>query len=467
MNDLFIPPIPANSASAIRTSANPSSGPPKGVHVAIIGGGASGVLMAVHLLRQPFTARVTLIERSGAMGTGVAYSTIDPEHLLNTRLHNMSGFPEDPQHFHAWLQRHQDTTVNDQGFVSRATYGRYLGALLAEWDADSRLTRIYQDVTDLTETASGVTLHLADRNTLQADRAVLATGHVIPDQAREWPLTDGWTPQEPPPPQSRIIIIGSGLSMVDQVLTILRSGHTGPILSLSRRGLLPRDHTATKPMQLDSKHLPRAASASTLLAWARGRARAAVAQGGTWRDAVDGIRPHVATLWRGLPVPERARFLRHAATWWDVHRHRITPGSQTALHQAILDGQLTIRKTVSQDAVVRPEGGLFAYIRPYGSTQSDAISASRIIDCRGIRRDPELNATPLVQSLLAQKAARIDPLRIGLEVDAHCRLIAHDGGVSPRIHVVGPASRAAFWEITAIPDIREQVARLAVEIAVI
>lgn len=467
MNDLFIPPIAANSASANRTSANLPSGPPKGAQVAIIGGGASGVLMAVHLLRQPNTARITLIERSGAMGAGVAYSTVDPEHLLNTRVHNMSGFPDDPHHFHAWLQRHQDTTVNDQGFVSRATYGSYLAALLAEWDADPRLHRIYQQVTNLAETATGVTLQLADGQTLQADRAVLATGHVIPDQAREWPLTDAWQPQEPPPPQSRIIIIGSGLSMVDQVLSILRSGHQGPILSLSRRGLLPRDHAVTKPMKLDSKHLPSVASAATLLAWARGLARAAVAQGGTWRDAVDGIRPHVVTLWRGLPTPERARFLRHAATWWDVHRHRIPPGSQAALHQAILDGQLTIRKAAFQDAVVRPEGGFFAYIRPFGTQDTEAITAARIVDCRGIRRDPEKNATPLVASLLAQKSARIDPLRIGLEVDAHCRLIRQDGSVSPRIHVVGPASRAAFWEITAIPDIREQVARLAVEIAVV
>lgn len=457
MKDLFAPTL----------SANLSSGPPQGAHVAIIGGGASGVLMAVHLLRQPNTARVTLIERAGAMGAGIAYSTIDPEHLLNTRVHNMSGFPEDPQHFHAWLQRHHDTTVSDKGFVSRATYGRYLGALLAEWDADPRLTRLYQHVTDLRETESGVTLQLADGQTLHADRAVLATGHVVPDQAREWPLVDAWAPQEPPPPQSRIIIIGSGLSMVDQVLSILRAGHTGPIISLSRRGLLPRDHTATKPMSLEAKHLPRGASAATLLAWARGLARAAVAQGGNWRDAVDGIRPHVTTLWRSLPTPERARFLRHAATWWDVHRHRIPPQSQTAVHQAILDGQLTIRKAAFQEAVPRAEGGFFAYIRPYGSKGSETITAARIIDCRGIRRDPEQHATPLVKSLLAQKAARIDPLRIGLEVDAQCRLIRHDGGVSPRIHVIGPASRAAFWEITAIPDIREQVARLAAEIAVV
>ena len=80
MKDLRTPSIAAKDPSA-----NPSSGPPTRAHIAIIDGGASGVLMAVHLLRQPNTARVMLIERSGAMGAGVAYITADPrtsvEHL--------------------------------------------------------------------------------------------------------------------------------------------------------------------------------------------------------------------------------------------------------------------------------------------------------------------------------------------------------------------------------------------------
>lgn len=458
-----LPPEPTPAALSPDLSSGDQVG---GDGILIIGGGASGVLMAVHLLRQPATSRVTLIEGRGAMGAGIAYATTDPEHLLNTRVHNMSAFPDDPQHFHRWLlQQPEGAEVGDQGFVRRASYGTYLAELLAESDNDPRLRRVFQQVVGLSETDSGVVAHLADGQSMQGSRAVLATGHVTPDQSREWPLAGAWQPLPPPPPQSRIIIIGSGLSMVDQVLSILRSGHKGPILSLSRRGLLPRDHATTKPLQLQPDQLPLGASAATLLQWARGLGRAAEAQGGSWRDAVDGIRPHVRTLWRALPLPERARFLRHAATWWDVHRHRIPPQSQARLDQAILDGQLIIRKAAFQTAQARPEGGYYAYVRPFRTSETETISAARIVDCRGIRRDPEQHASALVASLLAQGAARIDPLRIGLDVDEQGRLIGRNGGVSARIQVVGPAARAAFWEITAIPDIREQVAQIARQIA--
>lgn len=52
--------------------------------VTIIGGGASGVLLAAHLLRDPETdIRVTLLERRGQFGQGVAYSASQREHKVN------------------------------------------------------------------------------------------------------------------------------------------------------------------------------------------------------------------------------------------------------------------------------------------------------------------------------------------------------------------------------------------------
>lgn len=52
--------------------------------VTIIGGGASGVLLAAHLLRDPETEiRVTLLERRGQFGQGVAYSASHREHKIN------------------------------------------------------------------------------------------------------------------------------------------------------------------------------------------------------------------------------------------------------------------------------------------------------------------------------------------------------------------------------------------------
>jgi len=54
-----------------------------------------------------------------------------------------------------------------------------------------------------------------------------------------------------------------------------------------------------------------------------------------------------------------------------------------------------------------------------------------------------------------------DPLRIGLDVASNCALINQDGSPSERLFAVGPLTRAAFWEIIAIPDIRNQCAELA------
>ena len=55
--------------------------------IAVIGGGASGTLTAIHLLRQATAerppVRIALIDAGGRHGLGQAYSTTHPGHLLN------------------------------------------------------------------------------------------------------------------------------------------------------------------------------------------------------------------------------------------------------------------------------------------------------------------------------------------------------------------------------------------------
>src|SRR5258706_2211297 len=103
--------------------------------VAIIGGGASGLLTAIQLLSQSRRGgpRVYLIEKQDTFGFGAAYSTNDPSHLLNVRAGNMSGFPDQPRHFLDWLHADcKDGTapVTPSCFVTRQTYGRYLRSIL-------------------------------------------------------------------------------------------------------------------------------------------------------------------------------------------------------------------------------------------------------------------------------------------------------------------------------------------------
>jgi uncharacterized NAD(P)/FAD-binding protein YdhS len=62
--------------------------------------------------------------------------------------------------------------------------------------------------------------------------------------------------------------------------------------------------------------------------------------------------------------------------------------------------------------------------------------------------------------------ARLDPLNTGLDVDLSSRLISASGKASDRLFAIGPVSRPAFWEITAIPDIRDQTQKLAATLIV-
>lgn len=433
-------------------------------HVVIIGGGASGVLLAAHLLRARDAAlRVTVIEGRHMLGCGVAYSTSDPGHLLNTRVGNMSAFPDDPDHFRRWLAaRGEPATATC--FVSRTTYGAYMTALLAPLAADGRLRCVRATCTRLMTTDRGIAAHLDDGQVIPGNQAVLATGHALPDADPEGLVLGAWQPAPPPPISGRVVIVGSGLSMIDQAITLIAQGHRGEIVAISRRGQLPREHAAGAALPLGRGDVPIGAPVSAVMAWLRDLARQAEAQGGTWRDAVDGVRPHLTALWRAMSTDERARFLRHAAPWWEVHRHRLPPESAAPIRAAIAGGRMRLLAgqfigARRQDAILR------AQWRPRGQAAVLSLDASRIVDCRGIRRDPEANATPLIAGLLSSGRARIDPLRLGLDVASDGALIDRAGRPDPRIRVAGPASRAAFWEITAIPDIRQQAQSMAHAIA--
>ncbi|HEY0275504.1 MAG TPA: FAD/NAD(P)-binding protein [Paenirhodobacter sp.] len=427
--------------------------------ILVIGGGASGVLMAAHLLRADPQARVTLIEGAHPFGCGVAYSTTDPDHLLNTRVRNMSAFADTPGHFLNWLQQRPETRDRDgDSFVGRATYGAYLSALLSQGYA--RLVCLQRTCLAITEQADGVTVTLDDGTCIRGGQAVLATGHILPRTDPEGLLTGAWTPVQGIAPEGRVVIVGSGLSMVDQVVSLLNHGHAGPIVAVSRRGQMPRRHAASHPMPIAAAEVPFGAPVSELMRWARHMAARAEAAGGTWRDAVDGIRVHVAQIWQHLPIAARDRFLRHATVWWDVHRHRIPPVAASRIEAAIAAGQLVIERGSFRGATRGNRGEIRAlvYLKRVGAPVT--LEAACILDCRGIRNDPERHGTPLIRNLLAEGLARVDPLHIGLDVDQDCRLIARDGLASRRIRAIGPVSRAAFWEITAVPDIRDQTAIL-------
>ncbi|WAJ27195.1 FAD/NAD(P)-binding protein [Antarcticirhabdus aurantiaca] len=443
--------------------------------VVIVGGGASGIILAARLLGETGgRLRVAIIEPREAIGAGLAYSTDEPAHLLNTRAGSMSAYPEDPDHFWRWLLQSgaaADLDCSDPFcFVSRRLYRRYLADLVAPWlpelGGDGRLQWIQASAVDVSETATGVAVVLDDGRTEIGQAAVLATGHAVPAAGASAPYGSCWSsPAELGVNETDdVLILGTGLSMIDTVVALSRAKHRGRILALSRHGLLPQVHRRSHPLKLDAADIPFGTQTSFLLHWLRDTVRWAASEGRDWRDVVDALRPHTQTLWQALPLSAKTRFIRHARTYWEVHRHRMPPEAEQSIRAAVATERLAIRAGRLLGVEAGEDGRKAARIRLRGGAE-EVRGFHHVLDGTGILRDPAADASSLAGRLVSRGLARTDPLRLGLDVDASCALINGDGQASPRIFAVGPLTKARFWEITAIPDIRVQCASLAQTVA--
>ena len=427
-------------------------------HVAIIGAGFSGTLQAINLIRHE-GPRATLIERAPVAGTGLAYGAAHPSHLLNVRAANMSALPDDPAHLVRWLEA-RGVENAAASFVPRRVYGEYLREMLEDALAryPDRLRLVRGEVEDVTFDADGATLQLSD-GTLRADAAVLAVGNLPPhDPPGLDPATlsaerykgDPWDPSVPEglSDSDTVLVIGTGLTMVDVALLLEVRGFGGKIVAVSRRGLLPRPHGTGQDWD-KIRERPRT-KASELVRTVRDRAE----QVG-WRNAVDELRPFTQPMWANAGEDERARFLRHLRPWWDVHRHRLAPEVHARLQALIDRGQLEARAAKTLGFVEGPDG-IAVTLRPRGQDAPETILAQRIVNCTGPLGDLARSREPLLQRLAARGVIRPDPAHIGIDVDNQGQTIAADGAANANLYALGPMTRGAFWEIVAVPDIRTQ-----------
>ncbi|WP_149539459.1 FAD/NAD(P)-binding protein [Siccirubricoccus phaeus] len=448
--------------------------------IAVIGAGFSGTLMALHLLRRcsPGT-QVILLERNGQFGRGQAYATGNPNHLLNVPAARMSAFHDRPEDFLHWLQRQPDgEALAAQGFVPRRLFGAYVRALLHEEvmrpATECRLELLRGDVLGLAKSETGLTLALDGERWLAADLAVLAIGNFppeappgLPRRFLESPLyrPDPWAPEAFAglPPAAPVLLIGTGLTMVDGVVSLLDQGHRGPIHALSRRGLLPRRH-APAPPQPRPATPPLPPSLLGLARSLRAEARRAEAEGGDWRPVVDRLRPFTQDVWQSLSAEDKARFLRHLRPWWDVHRHRMAGSVADRVEAARASGQLRLH-TGRIRGVEEMEGVAELCFARRGDGALQSLRAARVVNCAGPGADYDRIEHPLVRGLLQAGLARPDPLRLGLDVTANCALRDRQGGISRRLFAIGPVTKGAFWEMTAVPDIRRQCEVVAEHLA--
>jgi uncharacterized NAD(P)/FAD-binding protein YdhS len=391
----------------------------------------------------------------------------------------MGAFPDDIGHFYRWLERHPSnlvsagvTDLRPDAYVPRLVFGDYIQDLLRQTCEISKgLDLIHDEIVDMTREDDGSFKLLSRQgNKLRGLQVVLALGNFPPgknhgpDKTSDQP----WFSNNPYSGETRaklaepgdILIIGTGLTSLDVLLTLAPIKQEGKIHILSRRGLFPQPHrkVAAYPAFFDFDHLPK--TVRELLRRVRREVRTAAARGTDWRPVVDSIRPFNQAIWRNLGYIEQKRFLRHLRGFWDTHRHRCAPQVTAVKERLEAEKRLICHR--GHILGYRPvENGVEVTYRPRGTQGKKTFAVRQVLSCTGPQSDYRKLDDPFVRHLLKRGLLAPDPLRIGAYTGQDGRLISQTGEPIDGLYTLGSPRIGFLYESIAVPELRGQAAALA------
>jgi uncharacterized NAD(P)/FAD-binding protein YdhS len=444
-----------------------SSTIPSTCDLAIIGGGFVGMTTLVGILAERPEARIVLLERHPRRGPGVAYGGCEPHHLLNVPAGRMGATAADPGAFHAWLEKREPGRWSATDFAPRARYGEYLMELVDTALARHDVVIARESAVRLETTPRHVELLLGSGDSLRASAVLLAPG--LPQARPPWRgldddvpagflVGDPWAPGalDGIHPERAIALVGSGLTAIDVVSSLRRRGHRGMITMISRSGRLPLAHAsaAVQPATYSREEL--AKGAVSAMRAVRAAAMELSSRGLPWQGAIDGIRSQTAATWSAWSAEDRARFVRHMRSLWEIHRHRAPSHLLDDLEAQRRAGTLSIIR-----GQVRGLAASGAHLRVAVEPDPGAVglTVARLINCAGPAQGIRQTIDPLLSSLLHSGLGSTDDLGIGLRTDPTGRLLRDDGTANERVWLVGALRKGDLWESTAVPELRTQVAQ--------
>ena len=430
--------------------------------IVVVGGGASASLL-LHCLAATGTHRpVVVVDPVERIGPGIAYGTADPLHQMNVCRIRLSADGDRGSHLTGWLADHGIPTGDDH-YLPRHVYGDYLADVARQAKSVVAVSHRRARVEGIRRDDAGWNVTLDDGGSIRAADVVLATG--FPKRTSP-PFTvptgdprvilDPWSVgARSHRPTRRVVIAGTGLTMVDVALS-LRAAHPDvEVVAVSRRGLLPRTSEPGLPAAIDPDLLPRPGVGATDLV------RHVIRLGRSepsWQAVVDNLRPRCNDLWRAMDLRDQRRLLGRWWPWWNVHRHRTAPEVGRALDDMLASGALRIER--ARVEVVNPRGGrLRVRLGPR------SIEADRMIDATGPADRLDLACQPALADLVASGHLSADPHGLGVVVGRAGRAIGRTGTPTPGLWTIGALRRGTEWETTAIPEIRSQAEAIADRLA--
>lgn len=432
---------------------------------------------------------LTIFDKSGQFGRGLAYQPRQVAHLLNVPAAKMSLDPAKPDDFLQWLALQlafaaDEPAVLAQAYLPRALFGDYVAqrwreALTVAAQQGVQVMLRPQAVTALDLANAKAPQLQSDGQWLSFSALVLAFGNELPRHPAgvpaltqhpayvQNPWSDTWLAKLKP--DSKVLILGNGLTMVDTLLSLRAAGLKTPVLSVSPHGygMLPHRHPGLQLRQF-SQTLPEQATLRQLLHLFN-RARHQVRRLGVSAEPlIDALRPHTQRYWQQFSTAEKTLFMRRLRHLWGVARHRVPLHLHDQLQQQRLYGLLEVHAGQVQQARVAGEQlnlQICSRVHRDVAAQTFDYQADFVINCTGPEQDYRNLAGHPLQQAIAAGALAAGPLGLGLAADVtSLRLKDGDGVVYPAVYAMGSLLRGELWESTALHEIRQQAQLVASEI---
>jgi uncharacterized NAD(P)/FAD-binding protein YdhS len=452
--------------------------------IAIIGGGFSGAITAINLARlNSAPLQITIIDKNRVPCRGIAYSTRNASHLLNVVARNMSALADQPGHFVEWLgarSEYLDVPILTlrETFAPRRVYGDYLQSLF-QWysqimaeEKKTRLGFVQDEAKDIFINDNRANVTLAGGRVIVADKVILAVGNQAPahfplrglDERSPRYIGDPWMGWEEklPSKDQDLLLIGTGLTMVDAFLSLEDLGWRGKLFAVSRNGLLPHAHfkgfAYPDLLEDDMDAIP----LRKMFSLFKQHYRVITSRNLNPAILVDKLRPFTQRVWQNFSLFEKKQFNRHFRTRWSVMRHRIAPEIHDQLRKAIAHERLEI---IKGRLCACEESGHKLRMTINSSRGKRVIEAGALLNCTGPQENYLPSESSLFNSLFARGLIQPDEMNMGIKVAPNFSVVDCDNKNSEILFALGSLLKGTLWETTAVPELRSQTFRLAETIA--
>jgi uncharacterized NAD(P)/FAD-binding protein YdhS len=228
-------------------------------------------------------------------------------------------------------------------------------------------------------------------------------------------MGDPWQPLEQrlPGQGESIVVLGTGLTTVDVIISLRALGWVDSIHAVSHHGWFPNSHfrgieyPEFPPPGVDLAEL----GLEKLLALVQRHCTLLHERNANPAIIVDKIRPSTQRIWSHFTRQERLTFAQRYAARWNVFRHRIAPN----IHAQITSSQLTGRLQIHAAGIERVEASGRQVVVHLENGESHA--GDLVINATGPATKLTASGSLLLQNLLRRGLVTPDDTDMGVRVD--------------------------------------------------